>query len=482
MWNPFSGAGDAGGAGDGDTGQFAVAEVTPFYQWFLDIGVGSNISYAQCKEIYVYHPLGAKMVDAPINLAFSQDRVVKGVPDAVRNRFEKVWAESHAMNRIIDTVRQGRIYGVATCVEIEPGIYSVFDPLVTAGSFAQNLERLSPNFLKLDHATVDGRTFTAKDGVIFQNETPLYLQWSAASYGYTGRSVYLRALFPLKTFLQSMLGNAYVIQKAGVLVAKVTMLQSAITKIFSSAVAFKRRLLQMAGIGNVISIGDTDSIDTLDVQHSAEAIAASRENVLENIASAADMPAILLKNEVLNQGFGEGTEDAKAIANYVDRFRKSVEPLFEWFIPRIQDAAWTPEFYEAFQNDNQEWMEISYEQAFYMWQKDFIYEWPNLLTEPDSEKIKVPQARFESLEKVFNLLNATVSPEDRKELVRWVTETINSEGMRELFPEPLYLELDGDFDAPQPTELKARISDREEDEPVGNVAGEPEDEGIRRVK
>ena len=55
-----------------------------------DIVPGAAPSYQICKTIYLYHPMGAKMVDTPISLAQSQPRTIS-VPDApedmVRDQF-----------------------------------------------------------------------------------------------------------------------------------------------------------------------------------------------------------------------------------------------------------------------------------------------------------------------------------------------------------------------------------------------------------
>jgi hypothetical protein len=433
-----------------------------------DILPGADASYGLCKMIYVYHPLGLKMVEAPITLAFSQEREVSGVPEEVKNAFLDCWAHSVCNDRIADTMRQARIYGIATCAEVQKGVFSVFDPLVTAGSLVLNLDRLAPDFLKVKNVRVDNRTFTAEDCVVMMNEAPIYLQWTNSTFGYTGRSVYQRALYPMQTFLQSMITDNLVIQKAGVLVAKMKKVAAAVNRIMQTISGWKRNLLKEAKQYNVLQIEVDEEIETLNMQNTAEAVTTSRNNVLDNIAAACDMPSIILKSETLNEGFGEGTEDAKAIANYVNRFRKSMEPLYEFFVPRVQKAAWSEEFYEAFQNSNEEYKDIPFNVAFYEWQKNFEFLWPNLLTEPDSEKAKAAETRLDGVERVFNLLNASVSPTDRKQLVQWVMDSVNSEVNQILFPEPLILELDGDFEQAQPTELRGResvsISDTEKDD------------------
>jgi hypothetical protein len=430
-----------------------------------DLLPGAEASYEACKLIYCYHPLGLKMVEAPITLAFSQEREVSGVPEPVKKAFNDAWSHSEANSRISDTMRQSRIYGIATCVEIEPGVYSVFDPLVTAGSLVLNLERLAPDFLKVKTVRVDGRTFTKEDAIVMMNEQPIYLAWTNSSFGYVGRSVYQRGLYLLQSFLQTMVTDNLVTQKAGVLVAKMKKVASAVTQVIQKLAGWKRNLLKEARTYNVLQIETDEEIDTLNMQNTAEATSTAREHILQNLAASCEMPSILLKSEVLNQGFGEGSEDAKVIANYVAEFRKKMEPLYQFFVPRIQKLAWSEEFYAAFieSDEGQDYKDIPYQTAFYEWVNNFEFLWPNLLTEPDSEKAKAAQTRLEGLEQVFNLLNGILSPDDRKNLVQWVMDNVNSEANQSLFPEPLILELDGDFAQPAPTEIRESIKTQDND-------------------
>src|SRR5262252_7564060 len=83
-----------------------------------DILPGAEPSYQLCKLIYLYHPLGAKMAEAPINLAQSQQRDINisGAPDRVAEAFEKEWRAIKADRIIHSVVKQARIYGISSVV------------------------------------------------------------------------------------------------------------------------------------------------------------------------------------------------------------------------------------------------------------------------------------------------------------------------------------------------------------------------------
>ena len=57
----------------------------------------------------------------------------------------------------------------------------------------------------------------------------------------------------------------------------------------------------------------------------------------------AGMPAILINQETFAEGFGEGTEDARAIAQWVDGVRIELNPLYKWFDEIVMRRAWNPE-------------------------------------------------------------------------------------------------------------------------------------------
>ncbi|HFK4713789.1 TPA: hypothetical protein ACG0O2_005008, partial [Escherichia coli] len=80
---------------------------------------GAQAGYELCKLIYLFHPLGGKMVDRPIKLAMSEPRTVhvtRGPEKRLREAFEREWKAIKADRIIANTARQSRIYGVGAVV------------------------------------------------------------------------------------------------------------------------------------------------------------------------------------------------------------------------------------------------------------------------------------------------------------------------------------------------------------------------------
>ena len=89
-----------------------------------EIVPGSEPSYQLCKTIYMYHPLGAKMVDSPIKMAQSQERKI-AVSDPCETElvkaFKECWVNIRADNIIFNTLRLSRAYGISSCALLVDG-------------------------------------------------------------------------------------------------------------------------------------------------------------------------------------------------------------------------------------------------------------------------------------------------------------------------------------------------------------------------
>ncbi|MDT1786049.1 hypothetical protein QLF84_24105, partial [Salmonella enterica subsp. enterica serovar Oslo] len=90
-------------------------------------------------------------------------------------------------------------------------------------------------------------------------------------------------------------------------------------------------------------------------------------------------PAILLNSESFTRGFGEGTEDATAVAQYIDDVRKDLQPLYDFFVRIFQYRSGSPDLFDALKNYLPEYKKISWEASFISWVTNFDYFWPSSL-------------------------------------------------------------------------------------------------------
>lgn len=447
-----------------------------------EIVPGSDPSYQICKTIYAYHPLGKKMVDSPISMAQSQDRqiTISNAPESrVREAFEKEWRKIHADEYIAQVAGIARIYGVGSVVvgaedidtdkEIPPEkmadlslYFNILDPLNTAGSLVLNQDPNAPDFQKYTIITASGKPYHRSRTVVLMNERPLYIEYTTSAFGYVGRSVYQRALFPLKSFVNSMIADDMVASKIAVIIAKLRAPGSIIDNVMQKMAGVKRQLLKEAQNTNVMSIDTEESIESLNLQNVDGAGTFARSNILKNIATAADMPAKLLDNETFVAGFGEGTEDAKNIARYIDGIREWMDPAYKFFDDIVMRRAWNPEFYETIQSEFEEYQDVSYTDAFYRWKNSFKAEWPSLLKDPESES-KLEEVRQKSVMSLMEVLMPHMDPDNRVRVIEWAVETSGENKL--LFPQPLLLDYEAlqNYEPPQPEtseeQPKPRIQD-----------------------
>ncbi|HQU25245.1 MAG TPA: DUF1073 domain-containing protein [Acidiphilium sp.] len=446
------------GIGDGAqatlaTGSAITSDLMQILQ-ATEIQPGSEPSYQLCKAIYTGLPLGSKMADAPINMAQSQDREIE-VPDGPEEKlieaFKREWRNIGRIGAdaiIHNLMKTSRIYGIASLVVGERGkdpskpidrarmheadlYFNVLDPLNTAGSLVLNQDPNAPDYQKPDAIRVGSQMYHPSNTVVMLNEQPIYISFTNSAFGFVGRSVYQRALFPIKSYVQTLLTDDWIAYKAGVLVAKMKQETSNANRRLFGMWGWKRQQLKTAQTGNVLSISPEEDIQSINLLNLEGPYALARDNILKNIATAANMPARMLDQETLVSGFGEGEEDAKQIARYIDRVRIEMYPAYAFMDEIVQRRAWNPVWYADLQREFPEYRKVSYETAFNQWRNSFTATWPNLLIEPDSERILVEDIRFKSVIGLIETMAPMLDPENRANLVMWAADEINAR--KELF-------------------------------------------------
>lgn len=423
-----------------------------------DIEPGSDLSYQLAKDIYVYHPLGGKMVDAPIAMAQSKPReiTVQDAPDDVAEAFIKQWDDDGADSHIANLARLSRIYGlgsiVAGCEGVDsskpldmtkiwdlPLFFNPLDPLNTAGSLVLNQIPTSPNFLKPTHVESNGQVYHPSRSIVLMNEAPIFLSYTTSAFGFVGRSVFQRALFPLKSYVRTMIANDMIAMKLGVLIIKRKPPGSVLDKVMKYMYAAARWLLKMAQTGQVLNVGIEDSVETLNMQNVEGAGEYSRSNIIKDCATAGDMPAVLLENETLAEGFGEGSEDAKRIAQYGMGFRRTLKRPYTWFDNITRYRAWNPAFFQRMQRKYpKQYGGMSYEEAFSQWRANFSAEWPSLIEEPESERVKVEDVKLQGVIAYVQTFRPLLDPPNQALLLQWAANTIKDNKI--IFPRELNLD------------------------------------------
>jgi hypothetical protein len=424
-----------------------------------DIVPGDVVSYQTCKEIYLYHPLGSRITEGPVSLALAQKRNIK-VPDAPGeycvDAFNDEWKNIGGDFLVHNLLTVSRIYGVASIALLVDGMksnepidywdlpdlnisFNVLDPLNTSGSLVLNQNPNAMDFMKYQQIAVSGTAYHPSRSVTITNEKPIYLGYTTSAFGFVGRSAYQRAFYPLKSYIKSLIADDLVETKVGVLVAKIKQPGNFVDNIMAWANAFKRSVVKEAETGNVINITPDEEIESLNMQNLEGPHVLARRNILENIANAVDMPVKLLTQESFAEGFGEGSEDAKAVARYMDRLRETMDPVYRFLDRIVMHRAWTPAFFKSLRKKFPDALsQMTYREAFYEWANSYQAVWPSYLREPDSDQVKVDDVKMKAAISIYQILDINFDPDNRTRLVHWLSDAITNNKL--LYSSPLEID------------------------------------------
>jgi hypothetical protein len=424
-----------------------------------DIVPGDVVSYQTCKEIYLYHPLGARITEGPVSLALSQKRDIK-VPDSPGEHcveaFNEEWKSLGGDFLVHNILTISRIYGIASIALLVDGVksneqidywdlpdlnisFNILDPLNTAGSLVLNQNPNAMDFLKYTQIAVSGTVYHPSRTVTVTNERPIYLGYTTSAFGFVGRSAYQRAFYPLKSYIKTLIADDLVETKVGVLVAKIKQPGNFVDNIMAWAAGYKRALVKEAETGNVLNITPDEDVESLNMQNLEGPHVLARRNILENIANAVDMPVKLLTQEPFAEGFGEGSEDAKAVARYMDRLRETMDPVYRYLDRIVMHRAWTPTFYRSLQAKfPDKYKSVPYKEAFYSWANSYSAVWPSYLREPDSDQVKVDDTKMKAAISIYQILEYSFDPENKARLIQWICDAITNNKL--LYSSPLSLD------------------------------------------
>ncbi len=433
---------------------------------------GTPAGYETCKAIFEYHPLAPKIIEKPIVLALSKPRIITmdcHPKEMLIKAFQDEWDSLDATNIIRDVTFLKRVYGVSAVIygaegiptdkEIDPWqlpylnlYFNKLDPLNLAGSTVTNQNPNAPDFQKpLEYITAAGQPYHPSRSKIVYNNAPIYLSFQPSGFGFTGRSVFQRALYPLKSFVQSMVTDDLVTFKAGLLVIKQKQSGSIVNRLMQTASGIKRSYLQQGVTGNVLSIDIDEDIESIDLNNTDTAMTTARDNIIANIAAATDVPAILLKDEALANSFAEGSQDAIAIAQYVTSLRNDMRTLFDFFDKIVMHRAWNKEFFDAVQAKYPDmYAGKTYEQAFYEWKDAFTPIWDSMIEETPSELVKTEEVKLKGITETLRTTLPVVNPENRALLIQWAQDNLNE--MSDMFTSSMQLDMEqiAEYEPPEP--------------------------------
>ena len=87
-----------------------------------------------------------------------------------------------------------------------------------------------------------------------------------------------------------------------------------------------------------------------------------------------------------------------------------------------------------------EYGDVSYAAAFNEWRNSFHAEWPTLLDEPESEKMRGEDVVLKAIIAVVEVLTPMVPPAARAQVIEWMADNLNNQ--KRLFSSPLNLDFE----------------------------------------
>ncbi|ARF49828.1 anti-CBASS protein Acb1 family protein [Pantoea stewartii] len=408
---------------------------------------GTDVGYNTCKLLWQFHPLGGKLVEKPINMAMCKPRSynVETDPDErVVRQFREVWERMGLNEKIKNLFYVSRCYGAAaigvgtdgvTCKDPLPtfglreeDVYiNVWDPLNAAGSMVTD-QNPNSRFFQQANATlkIASKSWHPSRTLKIFNGTPIYLEYQNSTFGFTGRSVFQRVLYPMKSYIGTMVANNLVAKKAGVLVAKTEQNGSVASGIMAAATGKKRENVKISENEGVLSIGTKDDIESLNLQNIDKALSTARDNIISDISAGSDVPAILIKEEAFSNGFGEGKEDSKAISQYVDGVRQVIEPVMDYFERLVRYIAWNEDFYTSLKNDYPDIITEDYQTTFRMWEREFDAGWQELVEESPDKRRESDSKVVQQAGALFSIMAQQLDPENRAMAAEWLASVTNA--------------------------------------------------------
>lgn len=408
---------------------------------------GTAAGYDTCKLLWEKHPLGGKLVEKPVTMALFKPRIIHvddDPDDRISKRFTDVWDALRVTEKIRNLYFCARCYGAAAIgvgtrsvpvseplpqsgLDEHDIFINVFDPLNVSGSLVTGQDPNSPDFQQSDaFLSVQGQRWHPSRTMKVFNGAPVYLSFQQSSFGFTGRSVFQRALFPLKSFLSTMETDDLVSEKAGMIVVRENQKNSVISGVMAQVSRLRRSLVKQGRTGGVLSIGQQDGIESLNLQNIDGAMKTARENIISAIAMSCDIPARLIQDEAFALGFSDGTEDARAVAQYIEGVRNGMNDVFAFFERLVQSIAWSEAFFVALKAEFPDVVEGGFQENFYRWRSSFSSTWEELTQESPQERQEAESKVVRNIARLFSMLVPTLDPENRATLCTWVADVVNS--------------------------------------------------------
>ena len=398
------------------------------------LGIVHYLSYQECKDIYTYWPLGKRIATALPNFAMSAERNVHfgELPPIVNEVFKEACVSYKVDNIVKQTAVYARVFGMAALYvshtkadavkplknsDYQNGEvgFNVLDPLIVNGiQISQN--PLEYSYQRLENIKVNGVEVDGSRVVAVFNDLPFYLRWVPSTYNWGSPSVYQNMYGLIKSWNRCVVALERMATKAGSIIIK-SRDGAVISGLIAEAARKTLNLIRnMQNDGAALVEKDADveffNLTGVDV---VDSIVTQMNQLI--LMALADTPSAILLDKDLAQGFGEGSEDMKALLMAVDTFRHQIlKPLYDFIDGVVLRVAFNDSKLTEILNEHKKDLNgikdtATLRETIF---KEYKFEWGNLY--PETEATKLDNAT-KQLQNLATLQQLGANHKDLEELV-----------------------------------------------------------------
>ncbi len=388
------------------------------------LGEKSPLTYEQCLEIYTYWPLGKRIASALPNFALSAERVVTfgDLPPSFQKRYFEV-SKDYGIDSLVKKLTIFiRIFGMAglyvahsdveetkklTYKDFSKGriSFNILDPFMIAGSTI-NEDPLSTEYSRLSEIRILEKTIEPSRCYVGYNNLTFYMQYTQSAYNFGPTSIYQNMLGLIYSWNRCVVALERCATKAGSIIVKnrsASLLSSVGVKAAERTLDTIRNM-QNDGIAGIEKDSDIEFFNLTGVGE-IDSIITQLNNII--MMALSDTPSAILLDKELAQGFGDGSEDMKAILMSVNDFREQhLRGIYEFLDRHLLYLAFTDEFLKEELENGEFKAELKGESVETLRERlinEFSFEWGNLYPETEATRIDNVGRKLDNLIKLKEL-------------------------------------------------------------------------------
>lgn len=379
------------------------------------------LSYEDCRNIYKYWALGKRVAKALPNFALSAQRTIifEDMPEECIKLFQEAEKDLQIHRLLKEVLTNIRIFGISgICVvsdkddlskkltyssTIDKTIaFNIVDPLNLTGSQI-GIDPTKLNYQKVSSIKVNGQDVDLSRAYIGFNDHLFYLDYVPSNFNFGSISIYQNMISLIYDWNKCVTALERISTKAGSILVR-NRDGGVLNSISTEAARKTLEAIRNMRNDGIASINNSDSVELFNLAGVGEvdAIIERLNNCI--MMALSDTPSAILLDERLAKGFGDGTEDMKAILMAVEDYRESqIRPIYNFLDKYLLYLTFTPKTLQKLKEDYSEFKSMSLPELREAIFNSFSFEWGNLYPESEATKTDNMARKLDNLLKLRDL-------------------------------------------------------------------------------